>query len=228
MNFNDFNRQIQDVIDWNAVARNMTHTFTEKDLENQTNYTHEEVMETIAALATKDLKETLDGIGDIFVTLSYKYFLMRQEFSTYFVVEDLLGEELPEGSRIKQDYMLSLASTISTNNLFAESLADIEFTMSLLYLLMHTAEELYNVDMHDVVDAVMLSNWSKFPAVQNLNISPEAMCEWIEEVRKRDNVGYAYAEVAGVKRVTFRDNNGAGKIMKPSTFVEPDLTALLK
>lgn len=225
MNFNDFNRQIQDVIDWNAVARNMTHTFTASDLENQTNYTHEEVMETIAALATKDLKETLDGIGDIFVTLSYKYFLMRQAFNGDFEVEDLLGEELPDDPRTKQDYMLSLASTISTNNLFAESLADIEFTLSLLYLLMHTAEELYGVDIHAVVDAVMVSNWSKFPPANDVNIG--AMCEWIEEIRKRENVDYSFAEVGGVTRVTFRDNFGKGKIMKPSTFVEPDLTTLL-
>jgi hypothetical protein len=54
------------------------------------------------------------------------------------------------------------------------------------------------------------------------------MCEWIEEVRKRENVGYSFAEVAGVQRVTFRDNFGEGKIMKPSTFVEPNIAALLK
>lgn len=225
MNFDTFNRQIQDVIDWNAVARNKTHTFTEQDLANQTAYVHEEVMETIAGLANKDLKETLDGIADIFVTLSYKYFLLRQEFSTYFNVEDLLGEDVANDPRIQQDYMVSLASTISANNLFATGLHDIEFTMSLLYLLMHTAEELYKVDMHDVVDAVMVSNWSKFPPVQD--IDPSAMCEWIEEVRKRENVNFSITEVAGVHRVTFRDNFGEGKIVKPSTFVEPDLTALI-
>ena len=98
MNFNTFNRQIQDVIDWNAVARNMTHTFTDSDLVAQTSYVHEEAMETIAALATKDLKETLDGIADVFVTLSYKYFLMRKEFNADFEVEDLLGEDLDQCS----------------------------------------------------------------------------------------------------------------------------------
>lgn len=225
MNFNTFNAQIQDVIDWNAVARNMTHTFTQQDIDNQTAYVHEEVMETIAGLANKDLKETLDGIADVFVTLSYKYFLLRQEFNADFNVEDLLGEDLRDCPRVKQDYMVSLASTISTNNLFATGLHDIEFTMSLLYLLMHSAEELYKVNMHDVVDAVMISNWSKFPQVQG--IDPTAMCEWIEEVRKRENVNFNITEVAGVKRVTFRDNFGEGKIMKPSTFVEPDLSALI-
>lgn len=226
MNFNTFNRQIQDVIDWNATARNLTHTFTAQDLDNQTAYVHEEVMETIAGIATKDLKETLDGVADIFVTLVYKYFLMRGEFNNDLVIEDLMGEDVPDSPRMRQDYLLSLASTISTNNLFATGVEDIRFTISLLYLLMHTVEELHNIDMHAVVDAVMVSNWSKFPPADS--IDPVAMCEWIEEVRKRENVGYAFAEVAGVKRVTFRDNNGAGKIMKPSTFVEPDLSALLK
>ena len=80
-------------------------------------------------------------------------------------------------------------------------------------------------DVHAVVDEVMASNWSKFPPVEG--IDPAAMCEWIEEVRKRENVGYQFAEVAGIKRVTFRDNDGAGKIMKPSTFREPVLTALM-
>ena len=227
MNFNDFNRQIQDVIDWNAVARNMTHTFTPEQLVAQTAYVHEEVMETIAALATKDLKETLDGIADIFVTLAYKYFLMRQEFNADFNVEDLFGEDISTDPRLQQDYLLSLTSTISTNNLFAEGLHDIEFTMSLLYLLMYVAEDLYKVDMHVVVDAVMESNWSKFPIASEVK-DIDAMCEWIEEVRKRENVGYSFAEVAGVQRVTFRDNFGEGKIMKPSTFVEPNIAALLK
>lgn len=225
MNFETFNRQIQDVIDWNAVARNSTHTFTEKDLENQTAYVHEEVMETIAGIATKDTKETLDGIADIFVTLSYKYFLMRQAFNADFEVEDLFGEDISTKPQMQQDYVLSLASTISTNNLFAEGLHDIEFTLSLLYLLMYVAEDMYKVDMHAVVDEVMKSNWSKFPPVQG--IDPYAMNIWIEANRQRENVSFSVAMVGGVTRLAFRDNFGKGKIMKPSTFVEPDITALL-
>jgi vacuolar-type H+-ATPase subunit D/Vma8 len=92
---------------------------------------------------------------------------------------------------------------------------------------MYVAEDLYKVDMHVVVDAVMESNWSKFPIASEVK-DIDAMCEWIEEVRKRENVGYSFAEVAGVQRVTFRDNFGEGKIMKPSTFVEPNIAALLK
>lgn len=225
MNLNTFNTQIQNVIDWNAVARNMTHTFTEKDLEGQTSYVHEEAKEFIAGVATGNTVEIMDGAADIFVTLAYKYFLKRGEFNGDFVPENLVCEELVD-QKMREDYLIFAGSNILTNNLYAEDARDVTFTMELLYMVLNTIEEWYGVDMHAIIDEVMRSNWSKFPIYQE-GFDYVGTCRVIELARQRQNVQHALVEVGGVTRVAFRDNFGQGKIMKPTSFVEPNIASLL-
>lgn len=226
MNIADFNNQVQSVIDWNAVARNLQHSFDAKTLDSQTGYIHEEVKETIAALATNDTVETLDGVGDIFVTLSYKYFLMRGEFNgDYAPDENLTAEDLTEPA-LREDYLLHIASQILTNNLYATTVDDIKFTLDLLYFMCSVVEQWYGVDMHKVIESVMASNWSKFPIYDD-KVDYQAMCHEIEFVRERENVAFSKVTVGGVERVSFRDAYGQGKIMKPATFVAPSFTGIL-
>lgn len=225
MNLNTFNQQIQNVIDWNAVARGLKHSFEAADINNQTAYTHEEIKETIAGLATNNAIETLDGAADIFVTLAYKYFLMRGEFNGDFTPEVLTCEELTDPA-FRDDYLIYAASTLLTNNLYAESVADIQYTMELLYFMLNTIEEWYGVDMHAVISEVMRSNWSKFP-VQDETVNYRHMCHEIEVLRKRENISYDIVSIGGENRVSFRDNGGAGKIMKPPMFVHPNIASLL-
>lgn len=225
MNLNTFNRQIQDVIDWNAVARNMTHRFEQVDYDNQTSYVHEEVKETIAGLATNNTIEVLDGAADIFVTLAYKYFLNRGVFMNDFVPELLTCEELTE-PKLREDYLIFAASSILTNNLYVASDADMHYTMELLYFFLNTVEEWYGVDMHAVIDEIMHSNWSKFPVFAE-GTDYEGLCRVIEQAYNRQNVAFSTVEVNGTVRVAFRDNFGQGKIMKPSSFVKPNVQSLL-
>lgn len=225
MNLNTFNQQIQNVIDWNAVARNMTHTFTQGDIDAQTGYVHEEIKETIGALATNNIVELMDGAGDIFVTVVYKYFLMRGEFALDFAPEELTCEELTE-PRLREDYLIFAASTMLTNNLYADSNNDMKYCMELLWFFCNTVEEWYGVDMHAIIDEVMRSNWSKFPIYQE-GFDYKGMCRVIELARLKQNVDFSTVEVGGVTRVAFRDKFGQGKIMKPATFIEPNIKSLL-
>lgn len=227
MNLNDFNRQIQSVIDWNAVASGMTHSFTQEKIEAQTGYVHEEIMETIAGLATKDTIETLDGVGDIFVTLAYKYFLIREEFDLDFDPDDIFEDEELVDQRLRQNSLIYVAGLISSHNLFgSETVDEVEQGMSILYAFMEKVEEWYGVDVHALVDEVMASNWSKFPIFSE-HVDYDSECRGIEATHKRMNVSYRISNVGGVDRVSFRDNFGAGKIGKPSTFVEPNVARLL-
>lgn len=225
MNIDTFNKQIQNVIDWNAVARNLVHTFTDGDIKSQSDYVHEEAKETIAALATNNTVEVMDGSADIFVTMVYKYFLMRKEFSADFKPEGLTCEELTD-PQMREDYLIFCASSLLTNNLYAASVADMQFTMDILYCFLETIEQWYGVDMHAIIDEVMVSNWSKFPIYQE-GFDYEGTCRVIEQVRQRKNVAFTTVEVGGVVRVAFRDNFGNGKIMKPASFVEPNIASLL-
>lgn len=225
MNLQTFNQQIQGVIDWNAVARNMTHTFTQADIDAQTGYVHEEIKETIGALATNNTVELMDGAGDIFVTLVYKYFLMRGEFKGDFVPEVLTSEELTE-PRLREDYLIFAASTLLTNNLYADSNNDMQYNMELLYFFLNTIEEWYGVDIHAIIDEVMRSNWSKFPIYQE-GFDYRGMCRVIELARLKQNVDFSIVLVNDDVRVAFRDKFGQGKIMKPATFIEPNIASLL-
>lgn len=227
MNLNTFNRQIQNVIDWNAVARNLTHTFDQSVISKQAEYVHEEIMETIGAVATKNLKETLDGVGDIFVTLAYKYFLVRGEYNNDFEPEDIFEEEVTVESRKRQQALIFVSSVISGYNLYGGTEHELVEAMSALYKLMELVEEWYSVDAHALVDEIMRSNWSKFPEFQE-GVDYSAECRWIEEIREQTNVNMSVVEVNGVKRVSFRNQGGTGKIMKPACFVEPDVLSLFK
>lgn len=225
MNIIEYNRQIQNVIDWNAVARNLTHSFDQSVIDKQAEYVHEEIMETIAALSTKNIKEILDGAGDIFVTLAYKYFLVRGEFNNDFVLDDVFEEEELVGDRKRQQALIFISTCISGYNLFGDTVSELEQGMSALWTLMENIEKWYGVDMHAVVDEVMRSNWSKFPEFQE-GFDYDGECQIIERVRLQSDVAYSVVEVNGVKRVSFRNQGGTGKIMKPTCFVEPDVMSL--
>lgn len=226
MNIADYNRQIQNVIDWNAVARNMTHTFDQSVINKQAEYVHEEIMETITAASTKNIKELFDGAGDIFVTLAYKYFLLRGEFNNDFVLDDIFEEEDFANDRKRQQALIFISTCISGYNLFGDTVTDLEQAMSALWTLMESIEKWYSVDMHAVVDEVMRSNWSKFPEFDEA-VDYSAECRWIEEARGQTAVAFSVVEVNGVKRVSFRNQGGTGKIMKPACFFEPDVMSLL-
>ncbi|MNN77097.1 hypothetical protein D3C81_1935300 [compost metagenome] len=55
----------------------------------------------------------------------------------------------------------------------------------------------------------------------------EGQCRVIEQAYTRKNVQFSTVEVNGVTRVAFRDNFGNGKIMKPTSFVKPNIESLL-
>lgn len=225
MNLIEFNRQIQNVIDWNAVARNMTHSFDQSVINKQAEYVHEEVMETITAASTKNIKELFDGAGDIFVTLAYKYFLVRGGFQNDFELHDVFEEEVVTEARKRQQALIFVSTVISGHNLYSETVGELEEAMSALWTLMELIESWYGVDMHAVVDEVMRSNWSKFPEFQE-GVDYDAECRWIEGNRVQTHVAHSVVEVNGIKRVSFRNQNGTGKIMKPACFVEPDVMSL--
>jgi len=138
---------------------------------------------------------------------------------------DVFDDETIVGTRKRQQSLIFVSTVISGYNLYHETTRDLVEAMSALFVLMEFAEEWYGVDMHAVVDEVMRSNWSKFPEFQE-GLDYAAECRWIEDNRKQTDVNMSVVEVGGVKRVSFRNQGGTGKIMKPACFVEPDLMSL--
>lgn len=220
-----FNTHLKSVIDWNAVARNFDVTFSQEDILRQTEYTAEEVFETISALALNDTIEVIDGICDTFVTLAYKYYQItgKAEFEgtsfldSYEVLSNISERNLS---------LIVVVVELQKYNLFATTDEHYELAMDSLHQTMRYMTDVYTIDMNEAMTEVMDSNWSKFPEFDD-TVDYESECSWIEHYRKKTNVKHSVVDVNGIKRVVFRDDGGTGKVCKPSTFKEPDLTRLM-
>lgn len=91
----------------------------------------------------------------------------------------------------------------------------------------------------EAIIEVTYSNWSKFPTKEALE-EHYGKCEteeelldkaskWIETNRKEcNNVLGKFVEYGDTKVAVFRKDNGTGKIVKPSTYYDPNLEKLVK
>lgn len=220
-----FNTHLKSVIDWNAVARNFDVAFSQEDILRQTEYTAEEIFETISALALNDTIEVIDGICDTFVTLAYKYYQItgKAEFEgTAFLDSYEVSSNISE----RNLSLIAVVGRLQQFNLFATTDEQYEIAMDALHQTMRCMTDVYTIDMNEAMTEVMDSNWSKFPEFDD-TVDYESECSWIEHYRKKTNVKYSVVDVNGIKRVVFRDDGGTGKVCKPSTFKEPDLTRLM-
>lgn len=224
-----FVNQIENVVKWNAVARNGEHDFSEDAIKRQGDYVSSEIRETLVGCMNYDLKETLDGIADIFVTLVYKHYLQTggQLINSLdpVLLETVQYHESTKAFELElyknQEYSLinNCVFDLLLDNDNAEKLPEIKIED--LLDTMCLVEAILGVDIMDVVEHVMESNWSKFPKVEDTNINYEVrtITEKMAPKGFKDIVGVVNEE-HGV--VVFRTDNGVGKIMKPSSFWEPD------
>jgi hypothetical protein len=233
MNFNKLAEQINEVIRWNFVSQNGSHDFSNEKKVKQNDYVEEEAMETIAAIATKDLQEIFDGTGDILVTYSYLCFLCNPE-------QEITAELL---NRIKYDYANYIDDTQKIH--WSQLVSQVTDLVNMAnYLLEMDDETIYprdeileelvgllelmrlaypNVDLYGAIDAILESNWSKFPLLTDQTPAQiEQECRWIEIHRKKNNVAASIVQSGDKMYIVFRDDHGQGKIMKPSTFAEPN------
>lgn len=201
-----------EVVEWNKVSRGGKHTFSPEEGLKQLDYCLEEIQETLEAYEEVNLVGVLDGLADCLVTLSYLIALAREE--------DVLSFDVIEGSRIpnnSNNFYLRLANSYQRLSTDFPLVTDAEIALLDVIGALNSINDQWNedVDVVGVIEEVLDSNWSKFPYLDQ--VIPAEECKWIEEHRGKEGVTYS---VIG-DRVVFRD--GGGKIMKPSTFKEPDI-----
>lgn len=226
---NRFVQQIENVVKWNAVARNGEHDFSEDAIARQGDYVRSEIRETLVGCMEFDRKEVLDGIADIFVTLVYKHYLQTNGEVVNPQDEELVSiasyhEPFKKASKQPGyelwDYCLA-SERVFPILISNEIKYDPNALLSDLLEFMCWSELAFGVDIMDVVEHVMDSNWSKFPKVEDVNVNYEVrtITEKMASKGFKDIVGVVNEE-HGV--IVFRSDNGVGKIMKPSTFWEPN------
>ena len=223
-----FVKAAQRVIDWNMKARNTTEEEFKKnikveDIQLQTKLVLEELKEYRDAYTEEDFIEMADAAADTFVVasfLSYLFFggdatkafnvnkpadyLANDPYESFLRSQEMVGDEIGLGFLASKFMLMSRDSLIRSR--FNEK---------------------------KILTEVLNSNDSKFPKRKQLldfhntkNIQEAITLEvkWIEENRGHTGVKYTYNEQFKV----YAFFNSAGKIMKPSSFVEPNLSKFVK
>jgi hypothetical protein len=187
------------VIDWNAVVG-------QRDIELQRSLVISEIEETRDAIKDRDDREILDGVCDVFVTASYLNYM-------------LFPYALTADTRIDECHPLDVHTLLKCVEAFSSNSVPHHFDIQLLLI---WAVKQYGLS---AVESYMLrvldSNDSKFV--------PSVM--WDEErelAHAREKYGNKFGNIAVVVRelnketvYLLRGNDGEGKLLKPTTFVEP-------
>lgn len=208
----EFTSYCWEVVAWNKVSRGGEHVFSPEEEVKQLDYCLEEIQETLEAYEEGNLVEVLDGLADCLVTLSYLIALGREGDVQCF--EFIKGGFVPDNTN---NFYQRLAGSYQRLSTDYPMLIDAEVALLDVIGALNSINDQWNesVDVVGVIEEVLDSNWSKFPHLDQ--VIPMEECKWIEEHRGKEGVTYS---VIGNK-VVFRDKGG--KIMKPSTFKEPNI-----
>lgn len=209
-----FNR----VIAWNATARNGQHDFSQEAQDFQLSLVLEEFEgedELMDGYNTRNKAMVLDALCDVFVTAAYLQF--QQANGNV----DRLVLPTPDPNF---DYVFSLSTSIKGLKSGEEAVRSVS---ALLYM--------FDGNSTKGLTEVLNSNDSKFPEVVNKDgmklfydvngyeVDPEVECRQIEarNAGRYTGVSYIIVQDNGVERFIFKSDKG--KIVKPSSFFEPDL-----
>lgn len=209
-----FNR----VVSWNATARNGQHDFSQEAKDFQLSLVLEEFEgedELMDGYNGSNKSMVLDALCDVFVTASYLYFQQQSGNVDSVVIKN------PDPNA---DYVFSLQNSIKGTYSGKDAVIN---ACSLLYM--------FDGNSTKGLTEVLNSNDSKFPEVINKDgmkmfldtegneVDPEEECRNIEErnAGRYTGVSYIIVQDNGVERFIFKSDKG--KIVKPSSFFEPDL-----
>lgn len=230
-----FMEQYKNVVEWNAVARGNVHDFSQDSITRQAEYTRSEILETLKAITTQDPVEFLDGVADVFVTLTYKHFLAVNGDDESDLISMAVEFLENEGRTIYKDTHAIDSQLLDTTVwIRRENDHDVTDTSTLYGLieLMELTQAYYNVDIFDVIKHVMDSNWSKYPSIAGL-VEFQVQANIDHEVEYITKKNPDFKDIVGTVNqehqvVVYRADNGKGKILKPSTFWNANCVIFLK
>lgn len=191
----------QDVVSWNNFVGNVLDKEGLKDL--YINLVKEETTEIFDSIKTNDSVEFLDGVCDTLVVGSFLLAVKNQK--------DFKDYEL-SFKNVNIEPSIHYLEKLINENVFE----NIEQILSLVENIGYSS----GLDIEKAFKEVMESNWSKFPLVDTVN--PLNEVKYIEEQGRYKNVRFERnIDLEDNERYIFKDGNG--KVVKPSTFKEPQL-----
>ena len=223
-----FVKAAQRVIDWNMKARNTTEEEFKKnikvgDIQSQTKLVLEELKEYRDAKKSEDYVEMADAAADTFVVASFLSYLF-------------FGGDATKAFNINKpaDYLADnpYESFIRSHEMVGDE-TGLGFLASKFMLIARDSLIRSRFNEKKILTEVLNSNDSKFPKrkqlldFHNTKDIEEALkleLKWIEDHRGHTGITYTYNE----KFKVYSFFNSSGKIMKPSSFVEPNLSKFVK
>lgn len=217
------------IVEWNAKARGgETPEFTQEMFLAQIGFVREELKEYQDAAAKNDHVELLDAAADVFVVASYLAFMFWGEEKVAFALSQNVGDVFTANIADEFD---NLEET------FTEGVQMAVMTLGLTRMARDTlVRSVYNEKK--VMKEVLKSNDSKYPTrkqllavweTKDIDFALAQECAAIEE-RNKDRPEGAYTGVHATyneKQKVYVFFDDKGKIMKPSTFVKPDIASIV-
>lgn len=205
--FDRYNEFLNRVIEWNRVAKNGFHN-DDASIKLQKAITKEELDETSAAIELKDKKETLDGIADVFVTAGFLNYMKTQN-------KDIPIHTFIHPEAINVHKVLQLIDMDRHTSVGGPSHYDIQ----MLYA--WACHKWSKEEVDDYFERVLSSNESKFTPASQWDDKELELAKEKYESRGFHNIVAIDAEFNGTPVKVLRADYGKGKILKPSTFIEP-------
>lgn len=218
-----FREASQRVLQWNAIARSTSIEEMQKQIESsditlQTKLLIEELKEYTEAYKVEDFVEMADACADTFVVATMLSFMYFGEEAIYALMTNRPGEYFADDP---YETFLRAQEMVGDSIGFA-------VLASKYAILARDSLVRSRFNEKKVLNEVLKSNESKFPKkkallsfheTKDISEALEKECNWIEENRGHEGVVWAYN--SEYKVYVFK--NSTGKIMKPSSFVEPNL-----
>lgn len=228
-----YRKYVSDVVKWNTIC-SKEGTTKEEAFNIQLKVTLEECKETLLGILQNDDREIVDGIADVIVTAGY----LAESFG-YFDASIEYDEEYFYycESKNKIDYLIpSIAWLINgiveeqNNNRKDWFSPIIPSDVIVPYIIGYN---IYGDYLDQYIEAVLKSNNSKFFSFGNYY---QGGVEGIEKYLNKqveyctNKYGHEHKNIVAVKNTYdghvyyhMRAENGVGKILKPSTFLEPEV-----
>jgi len=197
----DFDNLIKLTIEWNRIGAGGQFDMSEQRKQLQQECLLEELQELQDAIAANDEVGIVDALCDILFVGIYAAALDDMHFCR--------GRDFNVYPRTAYHTLQELADKLSSF---------IDFKYYLTTCLSVVSSSVYfNFDLKKAYENVVMSNWTKYPLIEDIVLSDEL--EWFKTSSKYKDV--VAQEVDG--HYVFRCDNGNGKVVKYSGYKEPQL-----
>ena len=201
----DLTKQFEETVSWNRVANDGEFVFTDLMQTLQHRCLSEEIQELEDAIHANDPVEVVDAICDILFVGVFAWYMRTRGIHGVDVISKNIG-------------CVSTNYTVHTLLIELKRALEEYHYLEICQLIL-SSSVMFDFSLKEAYQEVVASNFTKFPLVDEIDIADEL--NWFREYSKYENV---ISTIIKNKHVVFRSHYGGGKVVKPRSFREPQLS----